>query len=163
MERFTLELELGNDGMMTAGDVRQALENAGTRLVGLVGRETVLEELELVRVVDEWLLARGAPGELDALGPAETAARGIAGYWHGGQSTALYAFTSSGTILEELEGEVERELEEQREGLEWAEHRYSLELLGGSWEGPPEELVGFRENVRELVALLEYVRAGAES
>ncbi len=45
MERFTLELELGNDGMMTAGDVRQALENAGTRLVGLVGRETVLEEL----------------------------------------------------------------------------------------------------------------------
>jgi hypothetical protein len=53
-----------------------------------------LEELELVRVVDEWLLARGAPGELDALGPAETAARGIAGYWHGGQSSALYAFTS---------------------------------------------------------------------
>ncbi len=104
-----------------------------------------LEELELVRAVDEWLLARGAPGELDALGPAETAARAIAGYWHGGQSSALYAFTSSGTMLPGLAGEILRDLAEQAAELA---HREEL-----------EEIRSTVDNCRELAALLQYVDA----
>lgn len=40
----------------------------------------------------------------------EGEARLIASHWHGGQSSALYAFASSGTILESLEGEITGEL-----------------------------------------------------
>jgi hypothetical protein len=35
-----------------------------------------------------------------------TTARRIASEWHGGQSSALYAFASTGTILNTLKGEI---------------------------------------------------------
>ena len=37
----------------------------------------------------------------------EERAREIAGLWHGGQSTALYAFSSSGAILSYINSEIE--------------------------------------------------------
>jgi nucleotide-binding universal stress UspA family protein len=57
-----------------------------------------VEELEALRILEECLEALGAPGELDALELAELPARMLAGYWHEGQWSALYAFTSSGHV-----------------------------------------------------------------
>ena len=37
---------------------------------------------------------------------SEAEAREIAGEWHGGQWSPLYAFCSSGTMVEGLEGEI---------------------------------------------------------
>lgn len=37
----------------------------------------------------------------------EATARGIASEWHGGQSSCLYAFSSSGTLQDGIEGEIE--------------------------------------------------------
>lgn len=38
---------------------------------------------------------------------SESKARDIASQWHGGQTSSLYAFSSSGTIDEGLESEIE--------------------------------------------------------
>lgn len=46
----------------------------------------------------------------------EGTARLIASQWHGGQWSALYAFASTGTILEDLIHEIEDDLESDNEG-----------------------------------------------
>ena len=38
----------------------------------------------------------------------ETTARVIASYWHGGQASALYAFTSTGTMVPGLGDEISK-------------------------------------------------------
>ena len=48
----------------------------------------------------------------------ESEARLIASQWHGGQFSALYAFSSSGTILDALEGEITGELPAEKIELE---------------------------------------------
>ncbi len=45
----------------------------------------------------------------------ESQARRIASEWHGGKSSALYAFASSGTILDTLEREIRDDLKESTE------------------------------------------------
>lgn len=45
-----------------------------------------------------------------------TALRETASNWHGGQSSALYAFASTGTIIEGLEAEIRDDLRLLRAG-----------------------------------------------
>lgn len=62
----------------------------------------------------------------------ETTARTIAGYWHGGQWSALYAFTSTGHRAEDLQAEVRQCLAEVKAhpGLYVDQDRQELRALG---------------------------------
>ena len=79
--------------------------------------------------------------------------RQIAGYWHGGQSSALYSFSSADYIRTgELRWEVDHDLTDQGAELDLAlEH-------AGPWDSAYwERLDTLRDNVTELTALARLV------
>lgn len=45
MERFTLNIELGNDAMQTAGDIAQALLNLAERFVNYGGHSVPISDM----------------------------------------------------------------------------------------------------------------------
>lgn len=55
--------------------------------------------------------------------------RTVASYWHGGQGSALYAFASSGTIVDGLESEIEECIEYDRKAPQDPDDASDLQRL----------------------------------